>query len=252
MKIIGYPPTFLRCAALCVLTLLGAGCSDEPAPADVVIPEDARTRLRWRRFRSLLADYGRALELDAQDLCRDADGAHCAVIGPVRVTDYLQAHQGVAPEDVLEECARRQGATECSDDPYIAEHTPKGVHVFALGGNEPFLGGFTPLDEPGLTTPLVVDRVALLACGERVRRDAEGPAVVFQSIDLSLSLVSSATLGFRETVADLYRRLLAREGTPEELDTVLAIADAEVPLSAQEAARLACFIIATTTEVIFQ
>jgi hypothetical protein len=233
--------------------MLGSpGCADESLPDEVIAPENTRTQLRWRRFRAQLADLGRALELDADDLCRDADGAPCAVVGPVTVTDYLQAHQGVSPDDVLAECATRQGTTKCSDEPYIDEFTPKGVHVFALGGNEPFLGRFTPLAQPGLTTPLVVDRVALLACGERVRRDAEGTPLVFTSLDLSLPVVNSRTPGFRETVAELFRRLLAREATSEELNTVLALAEGERPLSARQAARLACFVIATTTEVMFQ
>ncbi len=248
----GFSRNLLLCVVASLPVVGGLGCSDEPTPADVIAPENTRTQLRWRRFRPFLADLGRALELQAQDLCRDADGAPCAVVGPVRVTDYLRAHQGISAEDAPAECAKRQGTAECSDLPYIEELSPKGVHVFALGGNEPFSGRFTPLAQPGLMTPLVVDRVALLACGERVRRDAEGVPVVFTEMDLSLPIVNSSTPGFKETVAELFRRLLAREATPEEIDTVLALADGEQALSARQAARLACFVIATTTEVIFQ
>lgn len=220
---------------------------DLTATGDVV-----RRQLRWRRFRPLVADLGRALELDVEELCRDADGRPCATVGPVKVTDYLRRHRGVSAEAVHAVCAELQDGTECADEPFIRELTPKGVHVFALGGNQPFEGRFTPLTRPGLTTPLVVDRVALLACGERVRRDLEGKPVVFRSMDLSLAVVSPATPGFGDAIVDLYRRLLARDPTDEEVDAVLGLAAGDVSLSAREAARLACFSIATTTEVLFQ
>ncbi|MFK8004654.1 MAG: hypothetical protein AB8H86_34115 [Polyangiales bacterium] len=186
------------------------------------------------------------------ELCEDADGAPCAVTGPVKLTDYLIRHQGVAPADAQAACAELQGTTECADDDFITEYTPQGVHVFSLGGNEPFLGRFSPLPEPSLLTPLVLDRVALLACGERVERDSAGTPQVFRSLDLSLTQVTPATPGMREMVEDLYRRLLARDATPEEVDIVLTVAESQPPPSAQEAARLTCFIIATTTEELFQ
>ncbi len=255
--------TTLNSCVLLSLPLLSliTGCTDAEgevgpqADAGVQIhdvPETgARTHLRWRRFPASVADLGRALQLEAKDLCEDADGSPCATTGPIMVTDYLMDFQGVDPSDVSAVCAQKQGSTECSDAPYIHEVSPRGVHVFALGANAPFAGKFKPLAEPGLTTPLVLDRVALLACGERVRRDSTADAVVFRDLDLSLALVTPETPGLKVMIADLYRRLLAREGTEEEISTIASIT-LETSLSAVEAARLSCFIIATTTEALFQ
>ncbi len=233
----------ITCAALMV------ACGDNTKSPEEHLD---RTELRWRRHHAVMADLGRALELSPEEVCRDADGKSCATIGPVRVTEYLQAHRGVLPENAEAVCAQLQGTAQCDDGAYLSERSPKGVHVFALGGNEPFLGTYTPLANPGLTTPLALDRVALLACGERARQDQEGSPKVFTEIDLSLPDVSSETAGLKETVRDLYKRLLARDATDVEVAILLAIADGPEELSAVEAVRLVCFAIATTTEAVYQ
>ncbi len=160
-------------------------CDTEHAvpPAAQVRPAvDAgpRARLRWRRFRALQNDLARALELKPEEVCHEADGSPCATTGPIRVTDYLIAGRGVAPVDAAAECAARQGMATCDDATFMNVTTPKGVHVLALGGNEPFLGNtFQPLTAPGLTTPLALERMVASACAERVSRDATNEPQVF-------------------------------------------------------------------------
>lgn len=241
--------TFMIANALAAVTIVAACGDNTKSPDDNRL---VRTELRWRRHHAILADLGRALELSPEEVCRDADGAPCAIIGPVTVTEYLQVHRGVSPDNVEAVCAQLQGTAQCDDSAYVSERSPKGVHVFSLGGNEPFLGTYTPLTKPGLTTPLVLERVALLACGERARRDQAGTPVVFKDIDLSLTNVTPQTAGLEESIRELYRRLLARDATDTEVAALLTIADGPEELSAVEAVRLVCFAIATTTEAVYQ
>jgi len=120
------------------------------------------------------------------------------------------------------------------------------VHRAALGGNDPFRNGqYEPIAEPLATTPVALERVALGACAERARLDAEGPAEVFTALDLDAD-VDPTSPGVRETGAALYRRLLARDAEEAELDALAAIAEGGLP--ARDYAVASCFAIATTTE----
>jgi hypothetical protein len=128
------------------------------------------------------------------------------------------------------------------------------VHLVPLGGHDPFgLGLYESLDEPLVTTPLALDRVVLSACGTRVDLDeaaGQGSAVVFTALDLAAPAPAGDTDGFRLTVRDLYRRLLARDPAEAELEALreLTVDDAGTPVLGAEFAKMACFAIGTTTE----
>jgi hypothetical protein len=132
------------------------------------------------------------------------------------------------------------------------------IHLVPLGGNDPFGNGqYTPMIAPVVNTPIAVDRVALSGCGKRVDTDADGQPVVFDELDLaatSLDLSDADTAAAVDaTLTDLYRRLLARDPLPEELEALTALTEDGDgnPLTAREFAKLACFAVATTSEFLF-
>lgn len=251
-----------------VLLLVLAGC---PAPVvstdggvedagvdggTVITGEDAgyrtsgRHRLRWKRHRALQNDLAAALELGPDQVCTEIGGRTCATTGPLMLNDMLRAFGAENPEPY---CAYLQASPTCRDQPLFDLTTPKGVHALSLGANDPFLGEtFEPLREPGVTTPLALDRMVLSACGTRVALDAAGPPKVFTHLDLKSMVVTAESPGLREEFENLYRRLLARDARPDEVDALLELANAEPTLSGAELARLACYAIATTTEGVLQ
>lgn len=125
------------------------------------------------------------------------------------------------------------------------------VHHVALGGPAPFtLGLHKALPTPMLSTAVVVDRVLLSACSNRVAKDADGPAVVFTALDLDDERAPRAgEKAFDATVTALYRRFLSRDPTEEELSVFGDLV--EEKMTAQEFAVLACFTVGTTTEFLF-
>jgi hypothetical protein len=131
------------------------------------------------------------------------------------------------------------------------------VHLMPLGGNDPFESGiFVPAGEPLATTPAVIDRVLLSACGQRARLDREAPpgqAVVFRELDLNGPAPSPDDARVAATVAELYRRLLSRDPSPEETSVVSALAlnAASEPIAAAELATLSCFAVGGSTEFLF-
>lgn len=128
------------------------------------------------------------------------------------------------------------------------------VHLASLGGHDPFSQGlYRPVDRPLVTTPLVLDRVALAACGQRVALDREGSPVVFTALDLDGEAPAADSAAYRDTVTALYRRFLARDPVDAELATLrdLLVDDDGDPIAADEFATLACFTVSTTTEFLF-
>ncbi len=125
------------------------------------------------------------------------------------------------------------------------------LHRFALGSSDPF--GATVYERPGqpsVVTPLAMERVVLAACSNRVALDVAGPdRVVFTSIDLAAASLDSEADAVGEQIRALYRRLLRRDATEEEVAIVAELAAPEV--SAATFSQLACFSIATTTEFLF-
>lgn len=127
------------------------------------------------------------------------------------------------------------------------------VHMVPLGGHEPFdTGMMAPAPEPLATTPTVVDRIVLTACGNRVDLDRTAGAqpLVFKHFPLDGLSPAPGSAAAKALVADLYRRLLGRNPAEDELDTVteLALGADGQPAPAAQFARLACFTIGTSAE----
>jgi hypothetical protein len=130
------------------------------------------------------------------------------------------------------------------------------VHLASLGGNEPFKSGLLePSAEPLATTPAVVDRLLLSACGRRTELDrAAGPsqAKVFRSLDLAGAAPAPEAEATKQTITELYHRLLAREPEAPELVAVASLVKKDAAaVTASEFATLACFSIGTSTEFLF-
>jgi hypothetical protein len=131
------------------------------------------------------------------------------------------------------------------------------VHLMPLGGNDPFdTGILLPTAEPLATTPAVVDRVLLSACGQRVALDRAAPAgqaAVFGQIDLNGPAPGPDDARLGATITELYHRLLAREPSSDELGIVAGLAAnaSGEPLAAADFATLACFAIGGSTEFLF-
>jgi hypothetical protein len=126
------------------------------------------------------------------------------------------------------------------------------VHLVPMGGNEPYESGLMkPSAEPLATTPSVVDRVLLSACSTRARLDAEGAPQVFTALALNGPLPPADDPAIATTIRDLYRRLLARDPTPRELELVAGLAEGDGALSSRDFAALSCFTIGSSAEFLF-
>lgn len=131
------------------------------------------------------------------------------------------------------------------------------VHLGPLGGNDPLdTGVLLPTVEPLATTPAVVDRVLLSACGQRVALDRAAPAgqaAVFKELDLNGPAPEPGDARLAATITELYHRLLAREPSPGELGIVtdLAADGSGEPIAAADFTTLACFAIGSSTEFLF-
>ncbi len=132
------------------------------------------------------------------------------------------------------------------------------IHVVPLGGNDPFANAqYVPVARPMATTPMAVDRMVLISCQNRVDRDGTGAPEVFTDLvpsDTPADLGDAATRdAFDAQLATLYRRLLTRDPTEDELSTLhdLAVDDAGAPVTRRELDVLSCYAIGTTTEFLF-
>lgn len=124
------------------------------------------------------------------------------------------------------------------------------AHRITLGGVEAErLGVDEPLPNALVSAPIAIDRVAVSACGERLKRDAAGPAVVFGPV------LDRASNGRRKDVAEtLVRRLLSREPLKEEVEHLVDLYDVLEDVSSdpdRDWAIGACVIVATSTEALF-
>ena len=125
------------------------------------------------------------------------------------------------------------------------------AHRITLGGVEPtVLGIDEPLPNASVSAPIAVDRVATSACGLRYDRDKSGDTpVIFGPV------LKKDSGRAREEVADaLIRRLLARESTKAELESLVALYDTLAPISKdlpRDGAVGMCVIVATSTEALF-
>ncbi len=159
----------------------------------------------------------------------------------------LQADLARALELGEDELCNELGRARCIDQ----------VHLAPLGGHDPFARGILESSaEPLATTPAVIDRVLLSACGRRASLDREAPrgrAVVFGRLDLGGAAPEPSDSAAQEAIRTLYRRLLARDPTREEVAMVaeLAVDETGQAVSAVDFATLSCFAIGSSVEFLF-
>lgn len=139
--------------------------------------------------------------------------------------------------------------TELGDLPCVEK-----VHLASLGGHDPFDQGlYRGVERPLVTSPLVLERVAISACRRRAELDRGGTPEVFVDLDLDGDAPAAGSKAATATIVALYRRLLARDPNDTEIDTAaeLAVDDDGTPLAAVTFATMACVAVATTTEFSF-
>lgn len=123
------------------------------------------------------------------------------------------------------------------------------LHRLPLGGSDPFGAAiYEAPASPMNTTTVIVERVVLAACSQRVTLDQTGSPVVFAQVDLGAASLTSGSDGVTEQVDALYRRLLSRDPTDDERTIVASLADGQ---SGADFAKLACFAIGSSTEFLF-
>lgn len=124
------------------------------------------------------------------------------------------------------------------------------AHRITLGGVEPArLGIDEPLATASVSAPIATDRVAIAACAERLRRDTEGPAVVFGPV-----LASNDADARAQVATTLVRRLLGRDATTVEVSGLVGLYDELAPLSSNPVSDWsvgACMAVATSLEALF-
>lgn len=134
----------------------------------------------------------------------------------------------------------------------------RDVHRVALGGNDPYgAAQYEAVASPLATTPAAVDRLVYTACDNAAARDAaaldatEAPRV-FAALPPTDDAVDAADPRLDAQIEALYRRLLARDATAEEIAILRELAvDAEgAPRTARQLDVLACFAIGTTSEMV--
>jgi len=205
-----------------LLTLLLAACSvpdgaglvpggalpeaDTSVPDEVEASFDASVRadLRLKRWRQLSLDLQGALELAADDVCRETDRFDCTTL-----------------------------------------------HVVPLGGVSSDNGLYSPQAQQSVTTGLAMERVVLQACLRRLELDREADEpVVFGHIDLDSDALDSEAAEAQTT--ELWRRLLARDPSPEELADAEALHGAIVESGGDTAswAAMLCLAVGTSTEAL--
>lgn len=177
-------------------------------------------------------------------MARSTRGALVWKRGPALANGLAQAL--IVP---VEDLCRELGRFDCVD---VAHQVP-------LGGNDPFVKGqYQPLAEPGATTAVAFDRLALSACSVAVEFDRARPAsFIFRGHALDDAPLDpedpAVKEGARFVGAELYRRLHGREAREAELLALEALLtdDEGAGTSGLDFAKLACFAVASTTETLF-
>lgn len=215
-------PTARRPAARVLLPLLLTGCQDlqlsgpiavdppgtseaDPDAAPAWTPA-ARADLRMKRWRQISTDLSGALQLQPDELCREA------------------------------------GLYDCNE-----------IHVVPMGGISVDNGLYAPIDGVSVTTGLAIERVLLSACWTRLERDMAPGAtpLVFSEIPLEPSTLDDDAADAQATL--LWRRLLARDPSPEELAAARGLHAGVVEEGGRNAewAMALCVALGTSTEFLF-
>ena len=135
------------------------------------------------------------------------------------------------------------------------------VHLVPLGGNDPIYAAmYTPIPFPGITSILSTERVTIGLCGKRVDLDAKAMkkgtlGLVFKDLDLTATLVAPEDPEVTAQIESLYRLILARNPTTQEIEILKELAaplpdSTDIGISPRDFAKTACFAIATTSEAL--
>lgn len=124
------------------------------------------------------------------------------------------------------------------------------AHLVTLGGVEPtVLGIYDPLPNASVSAPIASDRVAIAGCAERFTRDQAGSPVLFGPV-----LDKDSEKARKEVAENLIRRLLSRQPTDPEVQSLLGLYADLQPVSTsltRDWAVGACVVVATSTEALF-
>jgi hypothetical protein len=162
-----------------------------------------------------------------------------------RLLSDFAAALALAPADVCKELDRYDCVTE--------------VHAIPLGGVEPYqLGLYSPPEVTSKSTPIAVERVALVGCRSRVDLDLATPdeAVVWKGLRLDTDgkLADPAQPELDASLDALYERFVQREPSAQEraaLRALYAELPGDEPRPGRAWAILACFAVATGVESLF-
>jgi hypothetical protein len=165
--------------------------------------------------------------------------------GPERLVNDVAAALELRSTDVCTELGQYQCASF--------------VHTVALGGVDPYGPGlYEPSGITAVTTPLVVDRIALSACTRRVDADLAMPqaAVVFRGVPLSAkALANPDGPELPAVIGELTRRVLLREPYDREVTRYVQLAKDIAATGEAEPARAwmqaVCFAVVSSTESVF-
>jgi hypothetical protein len=133
------------------------------------------------------------------------------------------------------------------------------VHPLAVGGTDPFSSGlYEPLPYTGATSPLVIDRIALSACSQRVELDLADPpnARIYRELAIDADgRLNPDQPGVGHAIETLYQRALLRPPTAGELAHLRALyRDIEAtgkPAPAKSWAVVSCFAVMSSIESVF-
>lgn len=215
------------------LTLLGALLALSGCPSPATVTPDSGVEV----------DAGTGTDA-GPTLAKSAKG-NLRFKGPERLTTDFAAALELAPADVCKEL----GQYGCSTV----------VHPLALGGVDPYGKGlYEALPFTGATTPIVVERMALAACGERVTRDLadQGQAVLFKGVLDAQGKVANPNGPEAEAVITaLYQRALLRDPEASEVAVLEQLnADIEATGTAEPGKqwlKAACFSVLSSAESVF-
>ena len=128
------------------------------------------------------------------------------------------------------------------------------VHTVALGGLAPYNLGITrPPEITAANAPMVVDRVALHACEERVSRDfASQSPLIFA--DVASGVTGPDDPAIEAAIGELYRRAMQRDARANEIETLKQLysdVDAISSNTERDWAIASCFAVFTSVETLF-
>jgi hypothetical protein len=133
------------------------------------------------------------------------------------------------------------------------------VHPLALGGTDPYNSGlYEPLPFTGATSPIVIDRVALNGCLQRVTADLADPstALIYKGITVDgAGKMDPTQQPVADAVTQLYQRIMLRNPTSAETEHLRQLyRDIEAtgkPQPAQNWMTLSCFSVLSSVESVF-